>query len=102
MNVSKEREGVADGATRDLSMMLAERLAVLEGVTTADSVCPVGRLLVSLDDEVRGRLERLLSMPNRQISTREIHRELKACHIAIARDTISSHRRGWCICDGSV
>jgi len=74
-------------------MTLKDRLTTL---SKADSqLCPVGELLASLDSEDSEALRRVLAS---KASTRAIHNELAAEGYRVGRDTLGSHRNGWCRC----
>jgi len=72
---------------------LSERLAqISEG---AISPCPMGRIIQSLDKETSEALVRALEG---RAATRIIHHELQSAGIRIGRDSVASHRNGWCRC----
>ncbi len=74
-------------------MSLIEKLNLLE---PSPECCPVGVILMSLEDEEKALLIKLLS--DRRYSTRGIYSALKEGGIKVARDTIETHRRGKCTC----
>lgn len=78
-------------------MSLLDRLREIENEKPVN-ICPVKRLLDQLDAETAGVLLRLLDS---RTPTRLIHRELKADGYKIARETISTHRSGWCACSAN-
>lgn len=77
-------------------MTLKDRLITLSNVDS--QLCPVGELLASLDAEDAEALRRVLAS---KASTRAIHTELAAEGYRIGRDTMGSHRNGWCRCPES-
>ena len=72
---------------------LADRLKTVSKKALAP--CPVGKLLDSLDAETKVALESALAS---RATTRSIHRELTSSGIQIGRDTLTTHRDGWCRC----
>lgn len=72
---------------------LSERLKSLNG--GAATPCPVGKLLNDMDKETA---EALRSALLSRVATRVIHAELVNAGIKIGRDTVASHRNGWCRC----
>jgi hypothetical protein len=75
-------------------MSLLDRLKELEN-TRPVNVCPVDKLLRSLDDDTKEILVRLLGG---RTSTRSIHIELRNSEYKIARESITNHRNNWCPC----
>lgn len=75
-------------------MSLLDRLKELEN-TRPVNICPVDKLLRSLDKDTADILVRLLEG---RTSTRSIHIELRNSGYKIARESISTHRNGWCPC----
>lgn len=75
-------------------MSLLDRLKELEN-TRPVNICPVDKLLRTLDNDTAQILVRLLEG---RTSTRSIHIELRNSGYKIARESISTHRNGWCPC----
>lgn len=73
---------------------LSDRLAKLERGGVSEP-CPLGKIIQSLDPITAGILEKTLAG---RAPTRAIHHELTNSGFKIGRDTVASHRNGWCRC----
>jgi hypothetical protein len=75
-------------------MALAERLQRLD--TDRERGCSFGRFLLSLPDDERDLLRRVLTGP---ASNQTLRSELAAEGHRFSRDTIGDHRHGRCLCN---
>jgi hypothetical protein len=57
--------------------------------------CPFGRLYDGLDDEDRATLNGWIESDR---SPTWIHQELRRAHLHVARETVTTHLSGRCIC----
>lgn len=76
-------------------MSLHDRLQAIEERVGKPNVCPVKRILDSMDNETAELLKRLLAG---RASIRQIHLELRGDGYSIARESLTAHRSGWCAC----
>jgi hypothetical protein len=64
-----------------------------------DEFCPVGKLIIGLDEETKQAFYSALSS---NASTRDIHNALIASGYKIGRDTVSAHRKNHCRCRETI
>lgn len=79
--------------------LLSDRLQGLIVTQKEQRSCALGKYLTRLEHEepeAATLLNKILDMPH--ISIRSIKHELDAAGQRIARETISAHRRGVCVC----
>jgi hypothetical protein len=76
-------------------MSLLDRLQAIEERVGKPNICPVKRVLDSMDAETAELLKRLL---DGRASIRQIHLELKGAGFKIARESLTAHRNAWCAC----
>jgi hypothetical protein len=74
---------------------LLEALSKLKN-TTNNTVCPFTKLIQTLPAEIQNLILSLTKNP--AISHRSIHQALRKAGANIARETVSDHRNGRCIC----
>ena len=74
---------------------LLTKLQVLKPLPTGPG-CPVVKLYQELDQETRALLKSQIEESS--VSVRQIHLALHAEGYKIARDTVTNHRHGTCIC----
>lgn len=74
---------------------LAKSLSEIKGRVNNPDICPVERIMKTLDSEDRTAL---ISVMKSTASTRSIHQALRAAGHQIDRQLLGLHRKGLCLC----
>lgn len=74
---------------------LAKSLSEIKGRTNNPDVCPIQRIMITLDEEDRAALRTVLKST---ASTRSIHTALRSAGHSISREMLGMHRKNLCLC----